>query len=108
MTSEFEQTFLSLVKQGVGHRSALLDVDDWQAIKALADKQGLTAVIVDGIEQLPDAKRPPKELLLQWYLIPVRSRKRAVSSHPSECLSPQYASGLPQSVLKLWIRAALY
>ena len=66
MTSEIEQTFLSLVRLGIGHRSALLDVVDWQAIKALADKQGLTAIIVDGIEQLPDTKRPPKELLLQW------------------------------------------
>ena len=66
MSFEFKQTFLSLVKLGIGHRSALLGVDDWQAIKALADKQGLTAVVVDGIEQLPDAKRPPKELLLQW------------------------------------------
>lgn len=66
MTSELEQTFLSLVKLGIGHRRALPDVIDWQAIKALADKQGLTAIIVDGIEQLPDTKRPPKELLLQW------------------------------------------
>lgn len=57
---------LSLVKLGIGHRSALPDVIDWQAIKALADKQGLTAIIVDGIEKLPDTKRPPKEFLLQW------------------------------------------
>ncbi len=66
MTLELKQTFLSLVRLGIGHRSALPDVIDWQAIKALADKQGLTAIIADGIEQLPDAKRPPKELLLQW------------------------------------------
>ena len=51
---------------GIGHYSALPVVDDWQAIKALADKQGLTAIIVDAIEQLPDTKRPPKELLLPW------------------------------------------
>ena len=57
MTFEFKQTFLSLVKLGIGHRSAFLDVIDWQSIKALADKQGLTAIIVDGIEQLPDTKR---------------------------------------------------
>ncbi len=28
--------------------------------------QGLAAVLVDGIEQLPDSLRPPKDLLLQW------------------------------------------
>ena len=66
VTLEIKQTFLSLVKLGIRHRSALPDVIDWQAIKALAGKQGLTAVIVDGIEQLPDAKRPPKAQLLQW------------------------------------------
>lgn len=66
MTSELRQTFISLVKLGIGRRCTLPDVVDWQAIKALADKQGLTAIIVDGIEKLPDAKRPPKELLLQW------------------------------------------
>ncbi len=66
VTFELKQTFLSLVKLGIGHRSVLPDVIDWQAIKALADKQGLTAIIVDGIEKLPDAKRPPKEMLLQW------------------------------------------
>ena len=54
MTFELKQTFLSLVRLGSGHRSALFDVDDWQAIKALADKQGLTAIVADGIEKLPD------------------------------------------------------
>ena len=51
---------------GIGHSCVLPDVVDWQAIKTLSDKQGLTAIIVDGIEKLPDTKRPPKELLLQW------------------------------------------
>ena len=51
---------------GIGHSCVLPDVVDWQAIKALSDKQGLTAIVVDGIEEIPDTKRPPKELLLQW------------------------------------------
>ncbi len=66
MTPDSKQTFLSLVRQGIGKGSAFPDVVDWQAVKALADKQGLAAIIVDGIEQLPDTKRPPKELLLRW------------------------------------------
>jgi len=32
----------------------------------LATKQGLSAVVLDGIEKLPDSSRPPKGLLLQW------------------------------------------
>ena len=66
MLSANQNTFLSLVRMGIGHSSAQPDVDNWQAIKALADKQGLTAIVADGIEKLPDTKRPSKELLLQW------------------------------------------
>ena len=66
MQSANQNTFLSLVRMGIGHSSAQPDVDNWQAIKALADKQRLTAVVADGIEKLQDTKRPPKELLLQW------------------------------------------
>lgn len=66
MSPDSKQTFLSLVRQGIGNGTAFPDVVDWQAVKVLADKQGLTAIIVDGIEKLPDTKRPPKELLLRW------------------------------------------
>lgn len=66
MTPDSKQTFLSLVRQGIGNGTTFPDVVDWQAVKALADKQGLAAIIVDGIEKLPETKRPPKELLLQW------------------------------------------
>ena len=66
MQSANKDSFLSLVCMGIGHSRALPVFVDWQAIKALADKQGLTAIVVDGIEKLSDTKRPPKELLLQW------------------------------------------
>lgn len=66
MLSVNQNSFLSLIRIGIGQSYALPDVVDWQAIKALADKQGLTAIVVDGIEKLPDTKRPPKELLLLW------------------------------------------
>ena len=66
MAPDSKQTFLLLVRQGIGNGATFPDVVDWQAVKALADKQGLAAIIVDGIEQLPETKRPTKELLLQW------------------------------------------
>ena len=59
--------FLSLVRYGIGHSSdALPNLADWVSTRDLANKQGLSAIVIDGIEQLPDTKRPPKELLLQW------------------------------------------
>lgn len=60
-------TFLSLVRIGIGHQAeAFSDPVNWNEVQALAERQGLAAVFVDGIEQLPDSQRPPKDLLLQW------------------------------------------
>ena len=39
---------------------------DWTAMKALAEEQGLSAVVLDGIEKLSAPARPPQELLLEW------------------------------------------
>jgi len=60
-------TFLSLVRLGIGHRAeALSEPVNWNEVQALAERQGLAAVLVDSIERLPNSYRPPKDLLLQW------------------------------------------
>jgi hypothetical protein len=66
--SEFTKEFLALVMAGIGHQERLPMPEqiDWQTIEALANEQGLSAVVVDGIEKLPFEKRPPKAVLLQW------------------------------------------
>ena len=62
-----KQDFLQLVKLGIGHsRTATLSVNDWSAIEALATKQGLLGVLIDGIAQIPEPQRPSKQLLLLW------------------------------------------
>ena len=59
--------FLSLVRFGIGHDSEKFSGSiDWHAIKALADKQGLSAVVLEGIGYLPEDNRPVKLLLLNW------------------------------------------
>lgn len=59
--------FLSLIRLGVGHSitAAVKDVD-WTKMEDFAAQHGLSAVLIDGIEKLPENCRPPKELLLQW------------------------------------------
>lgn len=58
--------FISLIRLGIGHRAeAFFDSVNWNGVQALAERQGLAAVLVDGIEQLPDGQRPPKDYLLQ-------------------------------------------
>ncbi len=61
---------LSLTRLGLGndiHLSLTIpDNVDWEVLKALAEEQGLAAVVVDGIEKMPMNQRPPKTILLQW------------------------------------------
>lgn len=60
------KALFSLVRLGIGHRAeALTEPVNWNEVQALAEKQGLAAVLVDGIEILPVTQRPPKEDLLQ-------------------------------------------
>lgn len=70
MNLKVNRSFLSLLRLGIGNSSprdvSLPKEFDWEAVKALADKQGLSAVILDGIERLPDNKRPPEDVLLEW------------------------------------------
>ena len=68
MKTDIKEIFLSLVRLGIGNatRAALPTDVDWNALEDLAAKQGLSAVMVDGIERLPEGQRPPKPVLLQW------------------------------------------
>ena len=67
MLSENKEAFLSLVRLGIGHRADVLpEFVDWNALEDLAAKQGLSAVVVDGVGKLPVDMRPPKPVLLQW------------------------------------------
>lgn len=59
-------TFFPLIRLGIGHHADIvLEEIDWSAMKALADEQGLLAVMLDGIEKLPEEIRPPQKFSLQ-------------------------------------------
>jgi hypothetical protein len=53
VNSDLKDTFLLLVSLGIGtSKDAIIPNDfDWKALKALADEQGLSAVILDGIDK---------------------------------------------------------
>ena len=62
-----EEALLKLTRLGLGHSDVSEnEIIEWPAIKVLADKQGLTAMVLDGIERLSDELRTPKVLLLNW------------------------------------------
>lgn len=66
--TELESTFISLVKLGIGtsREDSIPLHTDWEALMALAVRQGLTAVVLDGIGNIQEQQKPEKNLLLQW------------------------------------------
>lgn len=67
MNFDLKKTILTLVRLGIGHNSKALPSNvDWNELKDLAERQGLSAVVLDGIERLPEGERPFKMLLLEW------------------------------------------
>ena len=67
MSEQLRNTFLSLTRLGIGHHADALPPDiGWQDVKAISERQGLEALVLDGIEKLPDQQRPPKVFLLEW------------------------------------------
>ena len=63
-----EEAFLALVRLGIGNAAtvALPDCIDWDEVEALAKRQGLFAVVFDGVEQLPQSLRPLFNTWLRW------------------------------------------
>ncbi len=67
--------FLQLVRLGIGAETVsnfkFQDSIDWEMIQALALQQGLSGVVLDGIERFKSlnvqgVQGPPQELLLEW------------------------------------------
>ena len=62
-----KEALLALTRIGIGNYSGLLDFEfNWPSLQALASQQGLSAVVLDGIEKLPDNLFPPQGVLLEW------------------------------------------
>ena len=82
MRLELKDNFLSLVRLGIGHPAYIISYDvDWMSIEALAGKQGLLAILVDGIERLPEKQRPPKAILLEWIGSTLQSYEQRYASY---------------------------
>lgn len=65
--TDFQYDFLSLIRLGLGRYTlGITENPNWIRVHEIAAKQGLLAIVVDGIDKLPTEKRPPQELLLEW------------------------------------------
>ena len=71
-SSKTFDAFLALVRIGIGHENNSLPKDvDWTALKVLADAQGLSAVVLDGLNAVQSEGgmvngSMPKKMRLEW------------------------------------------
>lgn len=104
LSSEIKESFLSLIRLGMGHDGYFSAKSvDWDAIETLASEHGLSAVIVDGVERLPEGQRPPKMVLLQWIGETLQSyeyRYEAYKKAIAEMAGWHNAHGFKMMVLK--------
>lgn len=72
MVTNLHESFIQLVRLGIGYTDTTdADSVDWVEVKTLAEQQGLSAVVLDGIERFKSlnvqgVQGPPQELLLEW------------------------------------------
>ena len=63
--------FFQLLQIAIGNReqfSPSPTVEEWNELYTLAQKQAMVGIAFRGIEYLPEGQRPPKSLLMQWYM----------------------------------------
>lgn len=64
------KAFIALVRLGIGHNSERLsDAIDWNTVREIADEQGLSAIVLDGIEKAKNNSANldiNQEVLLEW------------------------------------------
>ena len=68
MTDSNTGILLELTKNALANTDSPLSKGnaDWSVLANVAFKQGISAIVLDAIELLPSAQRPPKPQLMQW------------------------------------------
>ena len=67
--------FFELLQIAIGNRKMLSHTptaEEWRELYTLAQKQAMVGIAFRGVEQLPKEQRPPKQLLMQWYMVTER------------------------------------
>ena len=63
--------FFELLQVAIGNRKELTHAptaEEWSELYTLAQRQTLVGIAFRAVEQLPEAQRPPKALLMQWMM----------------------------------------
>ena len=105
--------FFELLQIAIGNRdrfSQAPTVEEWRELFALAQKQAMVGIAFRGVEQLPGEQRPPKQLLMQWYMATERIKKmNADLNRKALAVAEKFrGEGFPGVVLKGQGIAMLY
>ena len=84
--------------------------DEWQELFDIAVRQTLVGITFHGVQQLPPEQRPPRALLLQWYMQAEKiKQKNADMDRTTLRVSQTFArEGFPNLILKGQGIAQLY
>ncbi len=104
--NSIKESFLFLVRAGLGFSESYSpNTTDWQSIKAIADVQGLSAVVLDGINLLSETKQSSlnTQLKLEWIgeVIQNYEQRYIAYEHALSTLAGFYnAHGFKMMILK--------
>lgn len=109
---KIEDFFLQLVRLGIGQSPlpAYPESIDWKGITTLAESQGLSAIILDGMERIPVELKPEKKDLLRIIGSVLHSEDVFVTQWKSACeLARLYSrNGIRTYVLKGYVISECY
>lgn len=83
---------------------------DWEVLYEFAKKQTIVGVMFAGVEKLAKEQRPPKQILMNWYMLVEHVKKRNVRLNEAviEVTSQFERDGFPNCVLKGQGNALMY
>lgn len=105
--------FFELLQIAIGNKAKFSHVPtemEWRELFVLAQRQAMVGIAFRGVEQLPDAQRPPKPLLMQWYMTTERIKvMNADLDHKALAVANKFIEeGFPGMILKGQGVAKLY
>lgn len=97
--------FFELLQIALGNRTEFSHTpteEGWKDLFLLAQKQAMVGIAFRGIEQLPETQRPPKSLLMKWYIATERIKAMNVDlDHKALAIANKFLDeGFPNMILK--------
>ena len=77
-----------------------LTSEQWEDIYKISKQQTLAGIVFLAFEQLPDEKRPPKDILIKWYLYSERIKNENKKQN-------KYAANITERFLKDGFKSAI-